>query len=440
MKVSGWGRYPILEAKVFTPRSEIELAERIQAGGLIARGNGRSYGDSAISRQNTVHMRYFNRLIAFDATSGQVEAEAGVLLADIISSFLPMGWFPAVTPGTKYASLGGMIAADVHGKNHHVDGSFSNFVDWIDLMDASGIVRRCSAQVNPELFQWTVGGMGLTGIILRVAFRLRAVETAWIRQTTLAAANIDEAINLLERSTEATYSVAWIDCLSRGDALGRSIVMSGEHAKRQDVTSSLRANGLEIGRRWQVSVPVMFPAGLLNAMTVRAFNAVYYRNRRRQTGCKLVGLDSFFYPLDAIFEWNRIYGRKGFVQYQCVLPLEHSKAGLREMLEAISRSGIGSFLAVLKRLGKQSGRFSFPMPGYTLALDFPASARALGLMNALDRIALAYGGRFYLAKDSRMSAETLRLSDKRSEEFAAMRAAANLRQVFSSVQSERLEL
>ena len=251
MKLSGWGRYPVHEAQVFAPRSDAALAARVTAGSMIARGNGRAYGDSAISQQNTVHMRHFNRLIAFDAATGQVVAEAGILLADIIHAFLPQGWFPAVTPGTKFVTLGGMIAADVHGKNHHIDGSFGTFVDWIDVMDACGTIRRSSRQENADLFAWTIGGMGLTGVILRAAFRLRPVDTAWIKQTTHTAANLDAAITVFEQSDSAPYSVAWIDCLAKGDRLGRSLVMLGEHATRDDLTARQGKDRFATGAKWQ---------------------------------------------------------------------------------------------------------------------------------------------------------------------------------------------
>jgi decaprenylphospho-beta-D-ribofuranose 2-oxidase len=440
MTQSGWGRYPVHSAEVFAPRTIGALADRVKAGSMIARGNGRAYGDSAISLQNTVHMRHFNRLIAFDPATGQVVAEAGILLADIIHTFLPQGWFPAVTPGTKFVTLGGMIAADVHGKNHHIDGSFGSFVDWIDVMDAQGAVRRCSPQENTDLFAWTVGGMGLTGAILRAAFRLRPVETAWIKQTTLPAANLDAAITLLDQSVAAPYSVAWIDCLSQGNKLGRSLVMLGEHAAQTDLTAWQSQNSFATGATRPKTVPFNLPSGLLNSVTIRAFNTLYHWHGSRKTGTQLVDWDRYFYPLDAILGWNKIYGRKGFAQFQCVLPPDHARPGLQALLEAISCARAGSFLAVLKRFGAQQGRFSFPMPGYTLALDFPVNPRTLALMTQLDQLTLSHGGRFYLAKDSRMTAETLRASDPRTSHFVQMRGDAALRPVFASAQSERLDL
>jgi decaprenylphospho-beta-D-ribofuranose 2-oxidase len=440
MTLSGWGRYPVHSAKVFAPRTNGALADRVRAGSMIARGNGRSYGDSAVSLQNTVHMRHFNRLMAFDAETGQVVAEAGILLADIIHTFLPQGWFPAVTPGTKFVTLGGMIAADVHGKNHHIDGSFGSFLDWIDVMDAQGTVRRCSHQENTNLFAWTIGGMGLTGVILRAAFRLRPVETGWIKQTTLPTTNLDATFAALEQSSNAPYSVAWIDCLSQGNILGRSLVMLGQHATRNDLTKQQQKSSFDAPAKRPKSMPFALPSGVLNGVTARAFNALYFRRGSRNAGTQLVAWDSYFYPLDTVLGWNKIYGRKGFAQFQCVLPLDQSRTGLQALLTATSTAGAGSFLAVLKRFGPQQGRFSFPMPGYTLALDFPVKTKTLALMNILDQITLAHGGRFYLAKDSRMTAETLRASDPRTDHFVQMRDAAALRPVFASAQSERLDL
>jgi decaprenylphospho-beta-D-ribofuranose 2-oxidase len=439
MKLAGWGRYPLLEAAISAPRTEAALAAQVSIGDAIARGSGRAYGDSAISRRNTIDMRHFDRMLGFDPQNGQLVAEAGVSLADVVAVFLPRGWFPAVTPGTKFVTLGGMIAADIHGKNHHRDGAMGSSVDWFDVMDASGAVRHCSRKEDADLFHWTLGGMGLTGIILRAAIRLRPVETGWIKQTTIPAPTLDAAMDAFAAAQDVTYSVAWIDCLSRGARLGRSIVMLGEHATRADLHAGEKDMYAQRPRR-KLAVPFDAPGFALNRLTVRAFNHVYYQRGATHAGQRLVDWDSYFYPLDAILGWNRIYGRKGFLQFQCVLPLEHSRDGLRALLQAISGAGVGSFLAVLKRLGAQDSRFSFPMEGYTLALDFPVNRRTLALMPTLDRITLDHGGRFYLAKDSRMPAETLAASDPRAVAFAAMRQATGMHARFQSAQSERLAL
>lgn len=440
MKLGGWGRYPLLEAAVSAPRDEAALAAQLARGPAIARGNGRAYGDSAVSPQNTLHMRHFDRLLAFDEASGRLEAEAGVLLADVVAVFLPRGWFPAVTPGTKFVTLGGMIAADVHGKNHHRDGSLGRFVDWIDVMDAEGRVRRCSRGCNAELFAWTLGGMGLTGIVLRAGLRLRRVETGWIRVTTLPAPDLEAAMAAFEAAGEAAYSVAWIDCLAGGERLGRALVMLGEHAGPEELGPRQRRDRFALGRRRRLTVPLDAPSCLLSGPAVRAFNRLYYRRGARRTAPQLVGWDSYFYPLDSLVGWNRLYGRRGLLQFQCVLPLATAAAGLRALLGATAQAGRGSFLAVLKRFGAQPGRISFPMPGYSLAMDFPVSGGSLTLMRELDRIAVAHGGRFYLAKDARMTAETLAASDGRMAALAQMRRESGLHPAFQSAQSRRLSL
>ncbi len=440
MTISGWGRFPVIEARVSAPRDLAALQAQIAAGHAIARGNGRAYGDSAISQNNTIWMKHFNHMCAFDPATGQLVAEAGVLLGDIIEAFLPRGWFPSVTPGTKYVTLGGMIAADVHGKNHHKDGSLAEFVDWIDIITAAGAIVRCSRSENPDLFAWTIGGMGLTGIILRAAVRLRPVESSWIRQRTLPASDLDHTIDLFESSMDATYSVAWIDCLQRGAGLGRSLVMLGEHASVAELGTRQRASPLAYAQKRKKTVPLDFPVWTLNRYSVQAFNALYYWKGRRTPRETLVDWDSYFYPLDAILGWNRIYGRRGFAQFQCVIPLAQSRAGIGALLEAISNAGAGSFLSVLKRFSAKQGPFSFPLEGYTLSLDFPVNIKTLALMEHLDQITLAHGGRFYLAKDSRMSRETFGKSEPRLVQFVSQRQKLNANPTFQSAQSERLGL
>ena len=438
MNLTGWGQFPKIKTSVSRPRDVNALIESLKMGDAIARGNGRSYGDSSISHTNTIQMAHFNRMLSFDQHSGQLVVEAGVMLSDIIDTFLQCGWFPAVTPGTKFVTIGGMIAADVHGKNHHRDGSFGAFVDWIDLLGPSGIVQRCSRKDNPNLFNWTVGGMGLTGIIVRAAIRLRSVETGWIKQRTIAAANISEAIELFESSLNINYSVAWIDCMQRGRHLGRSLIMLGEHARLDDLENSNRQNVYPRARSKNIYLPLNFPSWVLNKYSVKAFNNLYYRKGQLSLGEHLIDCNKFFYPLDRILGWNKVYGRNGFAQFQCVIPLEKSIEGITALLNEISKSKCGSFLSVLKRLGVQESNFSFPMEGYTLALDFPVNQKTLDLMKRLDKISIKYGGRFYLAKDSRMSRETLEKSDLRLPHYHRLRDELDLSNKFSSAQSERL--
>ena len=440
MILSGWGRYPSIEAQVTAPRSQDALLDYVRKGGAIARGNGRAYGDSAISVKNTIHMKHFDRMLAFDSDTGQLVAEAGVLLADVLKVFLPRGWFPSVTPGTKYVTLGGMVAADVHGKNHHKDGSFGAYVDWIDVVTADGAVKRCSRMEKNELFEWTIGGMGLTGVILRAAIRLRPVNSAWIEQTTIVAENLSQAIEIFERSLDATYSVAWIDCLQTGKELGRSLVMLGDHAEANVVPPQYRGQPLKSRARRKLSIPSDFPSWALNRLSIRAFNGLYFWTEKRKPRQKIIDWDSYFYPLDAIQGWNKIYGRRGFLQFQCALPLNRAETGLTELLTATGKAGLAPFLAVLKRLGVQESRFSFPMEGYTLALDFPVNSKTLALIDELNRIALRHGGRFYLAKDSCMQRDVFAKSEHRADEYSRYRRAEGASAAFRSAQSERLGL
>lgn len=440
MILTGWGGYPRAETRVVAPRDEEGMRAALRGGAGVARGAGRAYGDAGIGRDVTLSTRALDRMIAFDEATGRLVAEAGVTLGEVIETALPRGWFPMVTPGTKFVTLGGMAAADVHGKNHHRDGGFAGTVDWLEVMDGEGVLRRCSREEEPELFGWTLGGMGLTGVILRLAVRLRRVETGWIRQTAIPAPTLDAALDAVEAADGATYSVAWIDCLARGAALGRSILLLGEHAELTDLPPRERWRPFDAARPRKLSMPVHLPGWLLAGPVMRGFNEAYWQAGRRRAGARLVDWDRYFYPLDAIGDWNRAYGRRGFVQFQTVLPPDRAREGLRALLGATSEAGQGSFLAVLKRMGPEGGGISFGMPGMTLALDLPLREGTLALMDRLDRIAVEHGGRFYLAKDARMGAETLRRADPRVDDFRRWREARGLKKAFRSVQSDRLDL
>lgn len=436
--LSGWGRYPTADCELRRAHSEADVAAALANAPLIARGNGRSYGDAALNQNLTLDMTAMDRMVSFDSATGVLIAEAGVLLSDIIGAFLPRGWFPSVTPGTKFITLGGAIAVDVHGKNHHLDGSFGRFVDWLDLMGGDGTVVRIAP--GDELFGWTVGGMGLTGVILRAQIRLRRVESAWIAQDTRPTGGLDEAIDEMDATLEVPYAVAWVDCAKQGPHMGRSIVMLGSHARLSELPKELRDHPLRTRTKRQIRLPFDLPAMLLNPMTLWMVNTAYYLNGKRNAGKALVDWDTYFYPLDAILDWNRGYGRRGFLQFQCALPLDGARPGLTSLISEIAASGRGSPLAVLKRFGAQDGRFSFPMPSYTLALDFPTNERNLKLMKRLDAITLEHGGRFYLAKDARMPRDVLMRADPRAIEFAEMRQQAGLSDRFRSLQSDRLGL
>ena len=390
----------------------------------------------ALNPQATLSMLGTRGVLAFDPGAGRISTEAGLLLADLIEHILPHGWFVPVTPGTKFVSVGGAVAADVHGKNHHGAGSFANHVEALELALADGRVVTCSATQHPDMFAATCGGMGLTGIVLSVTLRLLRVETSLIRQDTRRCANLFDVMAAFEEARHWTYSVAWIDCLAKGAALGRSLLFLGEHARRDEVR---QGTGMLVPtRRRALRVPVDFPSWALNRWSVFAFNELYWR--RARPGTDFVDYDAYFYPLDAVLEWNRIYGRPGFVQYQCVLPKAASAAGLTALLTRISEAGAGSFLSVLKLFGAQGGVLSFPMEGFTLALDFPADRKTFALLDELDAIVADHGGRLYLAKDARMGAALFARGYPHLAEFRALRAKVDPGQKFWSAQSRRLGL
>jgi decaprenylphospho-beta-D-ribofuranose 2-oxidase len=438
--LSGWGNYPRASVRMMRARGADEVLSVIRANDrLIARGNGRAYGDPALNSHATLSMLRSDRILDFDAESGRLTCEAGLLLEDLLRIFLPRGWFVPVTPGTKYVTIGGMIAADVHGKNHHRAGSFGRYVESLDLALADGRVLRCSAQENSELLAATCGGMGLTGVILAATFRLMRVRTGFIREETLRAGHLAEAMALFEESQEWTHTVAWIDCLTGGAALGRSLIYRGEHALPDELPAVAARNPLAVAAKRQIRVPFYLPGFILNRWTVRAFNELYHRRNRPRTA--IVDCDTFFYPLDSIADWNRIYGRGGFLQYQCVLPKAASAAGITLLLQRIAQSGQGSFLAVLKLFGAQeNGLLSFPMEGYALALDFMVSPANLALLAELDAIVADHGGRLYLAKDARTSAAMIRRGYPRLDAFRDIRRRIDPTVKFSSLQSERLGL
>ncbi len=428
--MSGWGRYPLINAKAVSFESEAELPAVLSvAGEWIVHAKGRSYGDSALNQQ-VITTRRYNKIIAFDPQQGVVECESGVSLAELIDVFLPRGWFLMVTPGTKLISVGGAIAADVHGKNHHSAGCFSSCVLSFQLMSADGRIVHCSPTENRELFLATCGGMGLTGIILTVRLKLQPVKSAYIRETILRCRNLEEVCGAFEQHRAFTYSVAWIDCLAQGSQMGRSILMLGENAE---------TGPRQLPPVRRLSVPVNFPRGCLNRYTVRLFNRIYYGSHPAFVENRLVPLEPFFYPLDRIDNWNRMYGASGFTQYQLVLPKAASFAGLTKILDRIGKAGFGSFLAVLKLFGPENDNYlSFPMEGYTLALDFKIERPLFAFLDELDRIVLDHGGRLYLTKDVRMPAQVFREGYPRLHLFAAVRDKWDKQRKFNSLQSKRL--
>lgn len=404
---------------------------------FIARGNGRCYGDASLA-PNLLSSLQLDYVHAFDQEEGIFECESGVLLSEVLDIIVPRGWFLPVTPGTKFITVGGAIASDIHGKNHHVDGSFCDHVLEMDVMLYNGDVVTCSASENGELFEVTRGGMGLTGFILRAKFALKKIETAFIRQVQVKAANLSELMGLFREYKGYTYTMSWIDCLKSGKHFGRSILMAGEHAAPDELSGKQKKKQLIPSSDTLMTFPVNLPSFVLNQYSVRAFNFLYYQKNIKKYRNNIIPYDPFFYPLDKILEWNKGYGRRGFVQYQFVLPMESSVQGMTDILQRINKKGMGSFLAVFKVFGRQNNLISFPMEGSTLALDFPVRNDLFPFLDELDRVVLDYGGRLYLTKDARMKPEVFWKSYAGATEFAELVRKYNPGYTFRSVQSDRL--
>ena len=428
-QIANWGNYPKIEAEVHSNQYLDELQQIVQASEtILPRGNGRCYGDAALHATVFSTLR-LNKILDFDAKTGTFECQAGMLLSDILNFIVPRGFFLPVTPGTKFITLGGALAANVHGKNHHSEGCFSKHVIHFDLMNGAGEVIRCSRNENATIFWNTFGAMGLTGIILSAKFSLKKIETAYIRQETIKVKNLQELMQLFEDSKDWTYTVSWIDLFQTGNQMGRSLLMRGEHALLMDLPANKKSNPLVLKTGFKKRVPFNFPSVVLNKWTVKIFNFLFYRKQFQAQKTQIIPYDKYFYPLDTIHHWNRIYGKNGFTQYQFVLPKAASEKGLVEILETIRRSGQGSFLTVLKLFGNNEKLAinSFPMEGYTLALDFKITKTLPRLITDLDQLILKYGGKIYRAKDA--------FSDKRLSQLPLTYED----QKFASMQQQRLE-
>ncbi len=437
-ELTGWGHTAPTVARRM---ADGEVASAVRAAGprgLIARGLGRSYGDAAQNAGGDV-LRAGPASIELRREQGEVRVSAGTSLHELIRALLPAGFFVPVTPGTRFVTVGGAVAADVHGKNHHRVGSLGDHLVSLDLVGGDGETRTLGPDREPDLFWATVGGMGLTGVVTAAVLRVLPVESGWMRVHTERLDGLAAVMHRMrEADLEATYSVAWIDTLATGRRLGRSVLTSGEHAVADRLPAS--------ADRWLVpgepllDVPGLVPPGLVSRPTVRAFNELWFRKAPRDRVDELQSVSTFFHPLDGVGHWNRLYGRGGFVQYQCVVP-DAAEAALPELLELIARSGQPSFLSVLKRFGPgNAGLLSFPVQGWTLALDLPTGPALRGLLAELDRRVLEAGGRVYLAKDSRSAPETVHAMYPRLAEFRRIRHAIDPVGVFQSDLSRRLSL
>ena len=438
-QIANWGNYPAMESDEKSFVFDSQLQELIRENeGFIPRGNGRCYGDASLGNKTISTLKY-DKILSFDTQNGIFDCQSGITLDNVLEVIVPKGWFLPVTPGTKFITIGGAVGSDVHGKNHHVDGSFSNHIIEMNLILANGETIACSPEMNGDLFEATCGGMGLTGMITRVKFRLKKIESSYIKQKQIKAENLEEVIRLFDEYKHYTYSVAWIDCLKKGNHFGRSILILGEHATLNDLNEKQKQAPLQLPKKKQITFPFNLPSWVLNSFTVKAFNFLYYSKNTKKELNNVVSYEPFFYPLDAILHWNRGYGKKGFVQYQFVLPLE-AKQGLIEILHRISDKGLGSFLAVLKVFGDQQSIISFPKEGYTLALDFPVREGLFEFLDELDQVVLKYGGRLYMSKDARMKPEVLVAGYPELNKFKEIVKKYNPAGKIRSIQSDRLLL
>ena len=431
--LSGWGRHSALGRELVG-----EDLEAISARAHLSRGLGRSYGDSSLPPDDqpiVLNTTFADRLLHFDPESGAIRAESGLALAELNRLLMPRGYFTPVSPGTSFVTLGGMVAADVHGKNQHRDGNFGDHVTALKMRVADGRILECSPDHHPDLFFATIGGMGLTGHILEVEFALRRIPSQWIWQESRRIRDIDEFQDALEdAATKWPYSMGWIDCLARGKNMGRGILMTGDWADASRAPPKPPKDGFQPSLRFD------WPSWVLNGLTIRAFNELYYRKQWRRESSGIISHKSFTYPLDAIHSWNRMYGRRGFTQYQCVLPREAGRSSARRVLEVLTARGGASFLCVIKDFGRESrGVLSFPRPGITLALDIAVRDDTQALVDALNEQVLEEGGRIYLAKDSFTRRDHFEaMEGSRLDEFRAIRDRWDPGRRFRSAQSVRL--
>ncbi len=440
MEVYGWGRYPVTSAELLAPTDAASLNKLLcakQSSPAIPRGAGRSYGDSSLSSR-LLSSRFLDNFLELNTENSYIRCGAGINLDGVLKICIPQGLFLPVLPGTKFVSVGGAIAADVHGKNHHRDGSFCDHVESFRLMLASGEVVNCSRDDNRELFHASCGGMGLTGVLLDATLKLIAINSSNISQQSLVAKNLEESFELINDYDDSKYSVAWLDCLSTGSSLGRSIVYLGEHTREANED---RVPVLQHKSGRSLTVPFSTPGFFLNKYTMRAFNNTYYTLKVKEKSEMQINYDRYFFPLDGIKNWNRLYGSKGFLQYQFVLPTESAFTGIQKVLEKVSAAGRGSLLTVLKRFAKANDNLlSFPRDGFTLTLDFKREKSLFPLLDELDEIVCEHGGRLYLAKDARMSEDTFKSGYDNWEKFVELKNKYDPKNVFSSLQSDRIGL
>jgi decaprenylphospho-beta-D-ribofuranose 2-oxidase len=443
--LSGWGRTSPTAARCLHPSDDDEVAREVAhtgERGTISRGLGRSYGDAAQNAGGDVlDLTRMRGLRSVDLDRGIATAYAGTSLDELMHRLVPLGWFVPVTPGTRFVTVGGAIAADIHGKNHHYEGSFCNHVLSLTLQTASGERLVVGPEQHADAFWATAGGMGLTGVVIDATFSLLPIQTAYVRVDTERASDLDDLMARMEaHDDEYRYSVAWIDCLARGSSLGRAVLTRSDHATTAELSRRRQADPLAFHPRIPFKAPPWAPRGLVNPLTIRAFNEVWFRKAPRDQRGAIHSVSSF-YPLDLVEGWNRLYGSTGFLQYQFVVPFGQ-EAAMRHAIERLSAAGAASFLAVLKRFGPGNpAPLSFPAPGWTLALDIPAGdADLAALLDDLDDVVVDAGGRIYLAKDSRLRPELLPRMYPRLDEWREIRAKLDPDRVFQSDLARRVHL
>ncbi|TAH24321.1 MAG: FAD-binding oxidoreductase [Cytophagales bacterium] len=439
--ISGWGNFPRLNTEYRLASKASEFADYLhQRKTLIPRGLGRSYADQAINPDGiTINCNYLNKYIDFDPIGGILDCEAGVSLDDIISTFAPLGWFPFICPGTKFVTIGGAIANDIHGKAHHVDGSFVNCVLSFDCLLADGSVKTCSRTQHSDLFWASFGGLGLLGIILKATIQLRKIDTTFFKQKSIVAKNLDALLDAIDEADQNyNYSVAWIDSMAKGKHLGTGVLTIGNSAELTDLPQQLSSNPLIIGKKSKLSLPFYFPEFALNAFTVKILNQVIHYTQSH--GSELIHYEKFFFPLDAIHDWNKGYGKRGFIQYQFVIPLEQGRKNIRTILEKIANSDCVPFLNVLKKFGAQQGLLSFPFEGYTFAIDFPITLALANFTKQLDKMVLDFGGRIYLGKDAMLDKPMFYAMYPDAEKWKAIKHTYDPDIKFSSSLAKRIGL
>ncbi len=435
----GWGRNKFANCKVLTPSNESKLKKIIKNAenkSLIARGLGRSYGDSAqLDKKNVVSLKNFNS-INLDRENQLVTAKAGISFDELLSFIVPKGFFLPVSPGTRFVTVGGAIASDVHGKNHHINGSFGQNLKTLILMDGTGEIQKLSPSdndnpLNIKKFWATVGGMGLTGIILEATFSVIPISSSYINVDTRRFIDIDSLMcEMIEADKKYTYSVAWVDSLNKKF---RGVLTCGEHLEKSELVGNIGENPLDYDIKALTTAPNLFPSGLLNRFTVKTFNEAWFRKHPKLKYGESQNIGQFFYPLDGINNWNRIYGPSGFIQYQFVVPDKASYL-IKKTLENLRNISAPSFLTVLKRFGeKNPGYLSFPIAGWTLAIDIPSNIKNLNQeLSNLDKEIVSEGGRIYLAKDSRQSPEIFRESYQRLDDWLEVKRELDPYEIFMS--------